>query len=87
MAREGMQDAKLKIESLFREVCSESENIGEVIFNWFCLMSGYINLIISIQPEEGAKLLAEVEDPKMAALFKQPALLFERAIRRFIKSL
>ncbi|QIP12283.1 TetR/AcrR family transcriptional regulator [Spirosoma aureum] len=87
MVREGMQEGKLKIESLFRELCSGPENIGEVIFNWFCLMQGYINLIINIQPEQGAKLLERVEDPKMVALFQQPDLLFERAIRRFIRSL
>lgn len=86
MVREGMQDAKQKIESLFLEVTTDSENIGEVIFNWFCLMHGYINLITSIQPQQGAKLLEKVEDPKMVALLQQPALLFERAIRRFIKS-
>ncbi|QHV97000.1 TetR/AcrR family transcriptional regulator [Spirosoma endbachense] len=87
MVREGMQEGKQKIESLFRELCSGPENIGEVIFNWFCLMQGYINLIINIQPEQGAKLLERVEDPKMVALFQQPDLLFERAIRRFIRSL
>jgi AcrR family transcriptional regulator len=87
MAREGMQEAKQKIESLFREVSTDSENIGELIFNWFCLMQGYINLITNIRPEQGAKMLERVEDPKMVALFKQPAQLFERAIRRFIRSL
>ncbi|WP_461108655.1 TetR/AcrR family transcriptional regulator [Spirosoma koreense] len=87
MVREGMQEAKLKIESLFREVSPATDNISEVIFNWFCLMQGYINLITSIQPHQGAKLLKKIEDPNMVALFKQPTLLFERAIRRFIKSL
>jgi len=85
MVKEGMQEAKQKIESLFREVSPNTENIGEVIFNWFCLMHGYINLITNIQPEQGAKLLEEVEDPKMVELFRQPTQLFERAIRRFIK--
>ena len=87
MVREGMQEAKEKIESLFREVSSDTENISEVIFNWFCLMLGYINVITNIKPEQGAKLLEKVEDPKMVALFKEPTQLFERAIRRFIKSL
>jgi AcrR family transcriptional regulator len=87
MVREGMQEAKQKIESLFREVSSDHDNISEVIFNWFCLMQGYINVITSVQPEQGAKLLEKVEDPNMVALFKQPTQLFERAIRRFIKGL
>jgi AcrR family transcriptional regulator len=87
MMREGMEDAKRKIEGLFREVSPDTENMGELIFNWFCLMQGYINLITSVRPEQGAKMLERVEDPNMVALFKQPTLLFERAIRRFIKSL
>ena len=87
MVREGMQEAKRKIESLFREVSPDTENISEVIFNWFCLMEGYINVITNVRPEQGAKLLEKVEDPNMVALFKQPTHLFERAIRRFIKSL
>ena len=87
MVREGMQEAKQKIERLFREVSSDTENISEVIFNWFCLMQGYINVITSVKPEQGAKLLEKVQDPKMVALFKQPTQLFERAIRRFIKGL
>lgn len=87
MMREGMEDAKQKIEGLFREVSPDSENMGELIFNWFCLMQGYINLITNIRPEQGAKMLENVQDPNMVALFKQPTQLFERAIRRFIKSL
>ncbi|MVM39094.1 TetR family transcriptional regulator [Spirosoma sp. HMF3257] len=87
MMREGMEEAKQKIEGLFREVSPDSENMGELIFNWFCLMQGYINLITNIRPEQGAKMLEKVQDPNMVALFKQPAQLFERAIRRFIKSL
>lgn len=87
MVREGMQEAKRKIESLFREVSPDTENISEVIFNWFCLMQGYINVITNVRPEQGAKLLEKVEDPNMVALFRQPTHLFERAIRRFIKSL
>ncbi|MVM35566.1 TetR family transcriptional regulator [Spirosoma sp. HMF4905] len=87
MMREGMEDAKQKIEGLFREVSPDTENMGELIFNWFCLMQGYINLITNIRPEQGAKMLENVQDPKMVALFKDPTNLFERAIRRFIKSL
>ncbi|GAB3026150.1 TetR/AcrR family transcriptional regulator [Spirosoma pulveris] len=87
MVREGMEEAKEKIESLFKAVSHDTEIIGEVIFSWFCLMQGYINLITSIQPQQGAKLLEDVHDPKMVALFKQPDQLFERAIRRFIRSL
>ena len=87
MVREGMEDAKQKIEGLFRKVSPDSENMSELIFNWFCLMQGYINLITNIRPEQGAKMLENMQDPNMVALFKQPAQLFERAIRRFIKSL
>lgn len=87
MVREEMQEAKQKIENLFREVCPDVDPIFEVIFNWFCLMQGYINLITSIKPQEGERLLKKVEDPKMVAMFQQPKLLFERAIRRFIRGL
>lgn len=87
MVREGMQDDRRKIESLFRDVCSNADNLGEVIFNWFCLMQGYINLITSVRPQDGARLLKKVDDPNMVALFQQPDLLFERAIRRFIRGL
>lgn len=87
LVQEEMQVAKQKIESLFQDVCSETTDITEVIFNWFCLMQGYINLITSVQPEQGERLLQKVDDPKMVALLQHPKLLFERAIRRFIRSL
>ncbi|UHG92011.1 TetR/AcrR family transcriptional regulator [Spirosoma oryzicola] len=87
MIFEGMAETKHKIEGLFGEVYSDFETVGEVIFSWFCMMQGYINLITNIQPQQGAKLLEKVEDPNMVALFKKPDMLFERAIRRFIQSI
>lgn len=87
IVRESMEEAKQKIESLFRDITPNVDNISELIFNWFCLMQGYINLITSIRPDQGARLIERVHDPKMVALFKQPQELFERAIRRFVRGL
>jgi AcrR family transcriptional regulator len=87
MAQEEMQEARLKLESLFREVCTNPADVTEVLFNWFCLMQGYINLVVGIQPQEAAEHLEKMKDPNMAALFKDPSQLYERAIRRFIRSL
>lgn len=87
MVQEEMMEARLKLESLFREVCTDPVDVTEVLLNWFCLMQGYINLIAGVQPQEAAEHLEKMKDPKMAALFKSPIQLYERAIRRFIRSL
>lgn len=87
MVHQEMLEARLKLESLFQEVCTEPASEVEVLFNWFCLMQGYINLITSVRPQQESDMLEKIDDPKMIALLAQPIQLYERAIRRFLRGL
>ncbi|QJD78744.1 TetR/AcrR family transcriptional regulator [Spirosoma rhododendri] len=85
--RDDMQEARFRMESLFGELGVSEAEKPEIIFNWFCLMLGYINLITNIKPDEAARHLKKMDDPQMAALFQNPTALYERAIRRFLHNL
>lgn len=85
--RDDMHEARCLMENLFEEMGVSTADLPEIIFNWFCLMQGYINIISNMKPDEAERHLKAMGDPAMAALFQNPTALYERAIRRFLHNL
>ncbi|GAB3564045.1 hypothetical protein GCM10027578_08840 [Spirosoma luteolum] len=85
--RDDMHEVRCRLEGVFVDLGVPHNDVPEIVFNWFCLMLGYINLIANIKPEEAARHLRDMNDERMADLFTDPKALYERAVRRFIRSL
>lgn len=85
--RDEMHEARCRMNNLFSELGVQEQLVPEAIFNWFCLITGYINLITNVKPDEAERHLKALNDPAMAALFKDTTSLYERAIRRFLHNL
>lgn len=83
-----LRQARFRLQDLFESLGVANAKIPEIVFNWFCLMQGYISLVINIKPEEVAcklKKLEQQEDKHVIEAFRHPEQLYERAIRRFIR--
>ncbi len=85
--RDDMQEARSRMETLFQQLGVPADSTPEIIFNWFCLMLGYINLITNVKPDKAERHLKAMNDSAMAAMFQDTTGLYERAIRRFLHSL
>ena len=85
--RDDIHEVRCRLEGVFVDLGVAHDDVPELVFNWFCLMLGYINLIANIKPEEAARHLKAMNDERMANLFTDTKALYERAMRRFIRSL